>query len=555
MRMRYLLAAGAALAAVWLSAEPAAPTEGTALSGIVRSAEEGPMEGVLVSAKKMGSTVTTTVVTDTSGRYSFPRNRLAPGPYTLRIRAVGYELDDPGAVELGPNQPATADLHLHKAKNLSAQLTNAEWIMSMQASDEQKSSLLNCVNCHTLQFIVQSHHSADEFLKVVDRMGTYANQAFPPHPQKRLADRIMDLHGEAREQARRRQAEFLSTINLSSGSTWPYSLRTLPRPAGRGTRVIITEYDLPRRTIEPHDAIVDSDGMVWYSNFGEANIGKLDPRTGKVTEYPMPELKHGSPVGSLSMRFDADQNLWLGMMFQGGIAKFDRKTEKFQTWSVPAEFNKDMTQINMASPERSSVDGKVWTQNNGFAIIHRVDLATGKFETFQPFQGAKPGDTHNIYDVIPDSHNNVYFTDFSRENIGRVDGKTGKISLWTTPTPRSAPRRGQMDAQDRLWIGEYRGNRIGMFDTKTEKFREWEAPTPWSAPYDVELDKNGDAWTGSMTNDRVLRLNPKTGEMTEYLLPRSTNIRRVFIDNSTTPPTFWVGNNHGASIVKVEPLD
>jgi streptogramin lyase len=554
MRTRWI-AVAAALAGFCLYGEPTAQSEAAALSGVVRSGEEGPMGGVLVSAKRAGSTITTTVVTDAAGQYRFPRNRLAAGPYTLRIRAVGYELDDPGTVEIKESQPVTAELNLHKAKNLAPQLTNAEWITSVQATDEQKASLLNCVNCHTLQFIVNSHHDAGEFLKVLDRMGTYANQAFPPHPQKRLADRVMELHGDAREQARRKQAEFLSSINLSSGSPWPYALRTLARPAGRGTRVIITEYDLPRRTIEPHDAIVDSQGMVWYSNFGEANIGKLDPRTGKVTEYQIPELKHGSPVGSLSMRFDADQNLWLGMMFQGGIAKFDRKTEKFQTWSVPAEFNKDMTQVNMASPERSSVDGKVWTQNNGFAIIHRVDLATGQFETFQPFQDAKPGETHNIYDVIPDSHNNAYFTDFSREHIGRVDAKTGKISLWPTPTRNSAPRRGQIDAQDRVWFGEYRGNRIGMFDPKTERFQEWEAPSPWSAPYDVQLDKNGDAWTGSMTNDRVLRLNPKSGEMTEYLLPRSTNIRRVFIDNSTTPPTFWVGNNHGASIVKVEPLD
>jgi virginiamycin B lyase len=69
------------------------------------------------------------------------------------------------------------------------------------------------------------------------------------------------------------------------------------------------------------------------------------------------------------------------------------------------------------------------------------------------------------------------------------------------------------------------------------------------------LDKNGEAWTGSMTSDRVVRLNPKTGQMTEYPLPRSTNIRRVFVDNSTTPVTFWVGNNNSASVVKVEPLD
>jgi len=94
-----------------------------------------------------------------------------------------------------------------------------------------------------------------------------------------------------------------------------------------------------------------------------------------------------------------------------------------------------------------------------------------------------------------------------------------------------------------------------MFDTRTEAFTEWTAPRPWSQPYDVQLDKHGEAWTGSMLNDRVLRLDTKTGAFTEYLLPRSTNIRRVFVDSSTTPVAFWVGSNHGASIVKLEPLD
>jgi len=112
-----------------------------------------------------------------------------------------------------------------------------------------------------------------------------------------------------------------------------------------------------------------------------------------------------------------------------------------------------------------------------------------------------------------------------------------------------------MDAQDRLWFAEYRGNRMAMFDTKTERFQEWEAPTPWFAPYDVALDGNGEAWTGSMLSDRILRLDPKTGQFTEYLLPKSTNIRRVFVDSSTTPVTFWTGSNHGASIIKLEPLD
>jgi streptogramin lyase len=94
-----------------------------------------------------------------------------------------------------------------------------------------------------------------------------------------------------------------------------------------------------------------------------------------------------------------------------------------------------------------------------------------------------------------------------------------------------------------------------MFDTRTEQFKEWPAPTPGSWPYDVTADKNGEAWSGGEYTDTVQRLNPQTGEFVEYLLPRFTNIRRVFVDNSTTPITFWVGNNHGAYIAKLEPLN
>jgi virginiamycin B lyase len=58
-----------------------------------------------------------------------------------------------------------------------------------------------------------------------------------------------------------------------------------------------------------------------------------------------------------------------------------------------------------------------------------------------------------------------------------------------------------------------------------------------------------------MTTDRLAKIDPKTGEDTEYLMPRDTNMRRVFADDSTTPATIWTGSNHGAAIVKIEPLD
>ena len=128
--------------------------------------------------------------------------------------------------------------------------------------------------------------------------------------------------------------------------------------------------------------------------------------------------------------------------------------------------------------------------------------------------------------------------------------------IWATPTPRSRPRRGRLDDQGHVWFAEYAGNAIGMFDPSTQKIQEYKLPTPWSEPYDVAPTKGGkEVWTGSMLSDQVERLDTKTAQFTEYLLPHTTNIRRVFVDSSTKPNTLWVGNNHGAAIVKVEPLD
>ena len=526
-----------------------------ALSGQVSSAEEGVMEGVLVSAKKNGANVTVTVVSDKDGRYSFPAARLESGSYVISIRAVGYDVVGKPSADVGAGKAATVDLKLRKTRKLASQLSNAEWIISAPGTPQQKLTYYNCVSCHTLERVFKSQHDSDAFVDVLKRMAGYANQSTPLHPQRRLAQRLLEERGDARERAFRERADYLATVNLNEGDTWEFPLKTLPRPTGRSTRVLITEWDLPRATIEPHDVIVDKDGVAWYSNFGEQTFGKLDPKTGKHTEWPVAELKKGWPTGMLGLRADRDGNMWLGMMYQGAMLKFDPKTEKFTYFSLPPDMNKDMTQVNMVRAESSHVDGKVWSQNNGFAAVHRLDLASGNIETFMPFKDSKPGENHNIYDVIPDSQNNLYFTDFAQEHIGRIDAKTGEIKLFEIPTKRSAPRRGMMDAQDRLWFGEYRGNKIAMFDTKTEKFQEWAMPTPWSSPYDVHLDKNGEAWTGSMMTDRISRLDPKSGQVTDYMLPRPTNIRRVFVDNATTPVTFWVGSNHGASIIKLEPLD
>jgi virginiamycin B lyase len=554
MRRYSSLTAAAALAATAMLAPmidaPRAHAQGAAvLSGLVASAEEGAMEGVIVSAKKDGANITVSVVTDAQGRYSFPADRLGAGHYALSTHATGYDLDGPTAADLAAGTPASVDLKLRKTRNLSKQLTNAEWMMSIPGSDDDKLQLLNCVSCHTLERIMKSTHDADEFVQVVTRMQGYAQVSQPIKPQRRV-----DQSRAANPERFRKFAAYLATINLSQVPRWEYELKTLPRVKGRGTHVVVTEYDLPRPTIEPHD-VVFSNGYAWYTNFGEEYIGRLDPKTGQHKEFALPELKKGFPTGSLDLKLDKDGSMWFGMMYQGALAKFDPKSEKFQIFPVSQERNKDDTQLNMLTMNYG-VDGKIWTNDAGPSTILRLDVASGKYENFDPLAMLPGGKTNkSIYDIAADSGNNLYMTEFQNNYIVRLDAKTGAVTYYQAPTPLSRNRRGNMDEQDRFWFAEYRGNKIGMFDTRQEKFSEWPLPTKFTQPYDVTWDKNGELWTGGMTTDRVVRLDPKSGQGIEYPLARDTNMRHMFVDNTTSPVTFWVGSNHGASIVRVEPQD
>src|SRR5262249_38778148 len=216
MRMRNALLASVCLTFILTANVASSLAQGTAaLTGQVTSKEEGPMEGVLVTAKKAGSTIAITVVSNKEGRYSFPASRLDPGQYAIKIRAVGFDLDGGGTADVAGDRTANVDLKLKKTRNLSAQLTNAEWLQSMPGTPKQKDVLLNCVSCHTLERIVRSTHDPKEFMQVQARMGTYANQSVPTRPQKRQAERLLEERGDARNRAQEERAEFQNSARSS----------------------------------------------------------------------------------------------------------------------------------------------------------------------------------------------------------------------------------------------------------------------------------------------------------------------------------------------------
>ena len=524
---------------------------GAALTGKVTSQAEGAMEGVIIGAKKAGSPITTWVVSNAQGQYTFPRDRMEPGKYTLSIRAVGYELPKT-SVDV-TDQAAHLDLQLDKVTSqakLVMQMSNGEILGSVPGTPEQKRMLAGCVNCHTLQRVLFSHFDADEMTRVVQRMSMHTNNSSPLHPWMRPVNYPAPIPASP-------IGKYLSSINLSSSDTFQFPLKTLPRPKGKATQVIYTTYDLPRPDASPHDEAFDAQGNVWYSDFNSQFIGKLDPKTGKAVEYTIPQVRFGQVAqGGLQVDFDREGRLYYGNMSQLQIIRFDPKTEKMENFKLPLPESKlGDGHLTMIDPAFTQVDGKIWV-NVAYAFgeaggTWHVDLDKNEW-TKVTYPAGSPA--AQAYDVVADSHNDMIGMGMGNDKLWKTDGKTLKTTWYDFPIKGAGCRRGHLDSQDRVWCGVFYGNALAMFDPKTEKISEWKVPTEWTRPYDAQFDDKSYVWGAGMDNDVAVRMNTETGEFTEYLMPHEFNVRHVEVQKSGAFSSMWVGDQHGNMLVRVEPL-
>jgi virginiamycin B lyase len=567
MKTSYLLVIGVVFASIlpaFSSSQPA-----PSLTGIVTSDAEGHMEGVLVTAKLQGGNATVTVISNEQGRYTFPASKLRPGKYALAIRAIGYELPEPSAVEVRSEKTAHVDIKLAKVKDIAPQLTGAEWMVSVPGNEKQKKALFRCDQCHSLDVVATSTYDADGWLSTLPKMQNYWGSAStishpltPPHPPK---DYPVDPE----------LGKYLSSINLSGGrTTWPYELKIFPRPRGADTKVVITEYEIPRLGSSPHDVAIDRQGMVWYNDFQGPNIGRLDPLTGTFKEWTLPTLRPGLLVNSLSIELDKQGNPWIPRGFQGcSVTMFDVKTEKFQTWNAPAEYNDERANCSQGNV---GPNGMVWFNSFGTSKMFELDPKTGEIKVFNAFPPgsskyngpnrvfyfgvdenfATTEKTHKMYGSSIDSNGDAIYCDIEGSTVAVLDHTTGKVTLYPTPSSNSFPRRGSVDSADHFWFGEWIAGQLGMFDPKTKEIKEWRPPTPWNGLYRAAADRDGDVWAGGMSTDYVYRLNPATGEWREYLLPTlGGEIRDIKVDDSGKSVKVWVPLVHAGIIAEIEPLE
>ena len=205
-------------------------------------------------------------------------------------------------------------------------------------------------------------------------------------------------------------ADYLTSVNLSSADQERFSLKRLLRPEGpRHPRGSSPNTICSARMRMPHDVIVEvPDGYAWYSDFGNQFVGEPGSQDRQGDGHQVAAVARRPAQGLCSTWSSIPTaTIWVGMSYQAGASKVDRKTKEVKTYPLPPQWANITTQTNMVTPTHMYVDNKVWMTDTETHNLYRLDLKTGQWDNSGEATLAD-GKKISGYGLPSDKNNNVY---------------------------------------------------------------------------------------------------------------------------------------------------
>jgi virginiamycin B lyase len=526
--------------------------------GMLRLANGSPEEGVGVQLISAKTAIRTTVYSGEDGKFEFPV--LDTGEYTLRVPSprefkpyVRESVQISGATQLEDivvERISDTEFVPPTPETLS-QLTGAEWMMNIPGTGEQKQVLkLDCgFGCHSYQQIMRNRYDERSWHVILQRMiqgggSPLINMSHPTPATLDRAHRSALLDEDF-------LANWLSQVRGPDSKDAP--IYFLPRPKGASTKVVITEYELPRELLAPHDVSGDSKGNIWYTAHRSPYSGVLNPRSGVVTQYRIPAKELDTPdvlPGTHHVWVDKNDMVWFSENWDHFLTGLDAKTGKMvYRWKVEGGV------YNSSAFSNFAMDDAGFVYDSRGDSIAKIDSKTGNVMQKWKYKEASGGTYTGggTYDstITPDGR---YWSGGTAWGILLLDTKTGKMVSTETGPAVSSGSRGGFDRQGNAWFGG-RGGMLMRMNIETNKLTEWYSPVQYDTFYEAMPDKNGEVWAGGLESGRFMRFNPKTEKWTQYMMPEPyAHDRRTWIDNSTNPVTVWYVDHEGY-MVHIQPLE
>jgi len=555
-----------------LLAATAAHAADQQLSGAIVSSSGQKLDGVTVSAKREGSTITTSVYTDAVGGYYFPP--LAAGKYLVWAQALGFERGT-AAVDLSVARRANFALQeISDPERRFRQLPGEMMVAALpeaSADDARMKKIFmnNCTGCHSTSYALQFRFDEAGWSHIIDLMKIVPVTGIYPGPNAK-PNQILQKH-------QKQLAAYLARARGPAESSMKIAAH--PRPAGEAARAVWTLYDLPlnpdagvgtryqtndgsdwamgttsKLGILPHDGAMGLDGAIYFTSNNPnrgVSIGKVDPATGAV-KYLKADAPNGLAATSHGLARDRAGNLWFDINpGRRALGKLDAATEKITIYQTP----ESMSPVGGAVTIDVDGKGMVWASTPSGAV--RFDPVAEKFTEFKSVIPEKnPRGSGATYGAAGDRDGNGWWAQMAMDTVYKGDvasGKTIEIKMpdvkvdrlfgedrafydkvsdlgFNAPLPWSqGPRRMGTDKNaDLLWVGNSFGSSWAKINTRTLETTIVPLPNPAMQAYHIAVDGRHNVWGNLWTADCIVRLDPATNTWTVFDLPvRGTEIRHI----------------------------
>lgn len=287
-----------------------------------------------------------------------------------------------------------------------------------------------------------------------------------------------------------------------------------PAPEARlipgATEVTFTEWLLPTLGSRPHDPLAAADGSIWWTGQFADRVGRLDPETGSMREFPVPD--GSGPHGLVE---DDRGIIWFTAVSGGYVGELDPVTGTIVRHPVPEGERGPHTPI---FDENGTL---FFTLQSG--SLGRLDPASGEMVVQRT-----PSDNTYPYGIQVNSRGVPWYVDFRGNRLGSVDPVTMEITEYELPDPDARPRRIALTPDDVVWYTDYARGYLGRFDPTTGEQSEWMSPGGTeSRPYGIATIGNVVWYSESgLRDDTLVRFDPVTEEFQTWLIPSGGGVIR-----------------------------
>ncbi|MCY3628766.1 MAG: cytochrome C [Bacteroidota bacterium] len=333
-----------------------------------------------------------------------------------------------------------------------------------------------CTSCHTISAITRSGFDGVEMWRSVQE----SMIELPESDAVRIAEYLAE-HFPAREDRK-------------------------PTLVDGPVEIDIQEWIVPTLGQRSRDPVEAPDGSIWWTGMWASLVGRLDPVTGTMEEYPLPpEARPHSIIP------DDEGYIWYTGNSNGTIGKLDPETGEITEY--PTEAGDPHTAV-------FHPNGKLYFTSQRAAMLGRLDPETGEL-TEIPTE-PRP------YGIIVAQNGTVWIAYNGTNKLASMDPESMELRYYTISDEGTRIRRLGIDSKGIIWYVNSTMGRIGRLDPSTGEFKEWDSPSgPRSHPYSLAVI-NDKIWYNEsrMRPDALVRFDPETESFQSWATPSGVGIIR-----------------------------